>query len=181
MDTTKSDRIVKDYREQKPKLLRRSYSFSGTFDTNPEELFPLLCPAREADWIPGWTTQLIYTESGYAEDKCVFKTDKSNAIGEGIWTFTGYELNKYIEFVRIGKDILMHVKIPLTENEDGTTTATWNVIATALNKNGNKKLVQMPQGDSRETPVVDLIGHYLKTGMMLQTKKSLHSRFHSRH
>lgn len=177
MDTSKSDKILQDYLKQEPKFLRRSYRLSGTFDATPEEIFPLLCPTREADWIPGWTTQLIYTESGYAEEKCIFKTDGSNPVGEGIWTFTGYKLNEYIEFVRFRKDIMMHVRIPLIQNKDGTTTATWNVVSTALNKKGNKMVAQMPQGDIGEGPHVDMINHYLKTGKMLLPKR----RFHSRH
>jgi hypothetical protein len=37
--------------------------------TNPapaEKLFPLLCPVREAEWLPGWEYRLIYSESGLA-------------------------------------------------------------------------------------------------------------------
>jgi hypothetical protein len=25
----------------------------------PEKVFPLLCPVREADWVPGWQYRLI--------------------------------------------------------------------------------------------------------------------------
>jgi len=93
MDTTKSERIVRDYLQNEMKYKRKIRKFSGTFDTTPERIFPLLCPAREADWIPGWNCELIYTKTGYAEDKCIFRTEKSNPAGEGLWTFTGFKLN----------------------------------------------------------------------------------------
>jgi len=28
----------------------------------PEKLFPLLCPVRAADWLPGWEYRLIYSD-----------------------------------------------------------------------------------------------------------------------
>ena len=43
-----------------------------------EEIFPLLCPVREYDWIPGWGCDVQFTESGVAEDLCVFSTDTSD-------------------------------------------------------------------------------------------------------
>jgi len=45
---------------------------SGSADT----VFPLLCPVRENDWIVGWqeACNLIYSDSGFAEDACVFTT-----------------------------------------------------------------------------------------------------------
>ena len=41
----------------------------------PESVFPLLCPIREYAWIEPWRCTLIYSESGYAEQDCVFQTD----------------------------------------------------------------------------------------------------------
>ena len=39
------------------------------------KVFPLLCPVREADWIDGWNPVLVLTQSGFAEQDCVFITD----------------------------------------------------------------------------------------------------------
>ena len=70
----KSEKIIEQYRNRKTKLLRAYDEFDGIVNTAPNKAFPLLCPTLEADWVPGWEAELIYTQSGYAEDKCVFKT-----------------------------------------------------------------------------------------------------------
>jgi len=39
-------------------------------------VFPLLCPVKEDDWIDGWADvcTIVYTDSGIAEEACVFET-----------------------------------------------------------------------------------------------------------
>lgn len=79
MDTKKSEKLVKRYFDQKIKYQRKVHTFAVDVKTTVEDFFPLLCPSREADWIPGWDCDLIYTSDGYAEDKCVFTTDAASA------------------------------------------------------------------------------------------------------
>src|ERR1700733_2371012 len=65
------------------------HEYMQTNDAPPEKVFPLLCPVREADWVPGWQYRLIYSESGVAEDGCVFSTpDEAGA--ETVWMVTHY-------------------------------------------------------------------------------------------
>jgi hypothetical protein len=33
----------------------------------PEEVFPLLCPVRETEWVRGWDPIVVYSHSGLAE------------------------------------------------------------------------------------------------------------------
>jgi hypothetical protein len=56
----------------------------------PETVFPLLCPVREADWVPGWRYRLIYSESGIAEYGCVFITPNEDGT-ETTWVVTDYD------------------------------------------------------------------------------------------
>lgn len=181
MDTSRSERLVQDFLQHEPKYKRKIQEFSENFETTPETIFPLLCPAREADWIPGWNTELIFTESGYAEDKCVFRTDKSNSAGEGLWTFTGFTLNEYIEFVRFQRDVLRHCKIHLTQNEDGTTTATWKIISTALSEKGNKLLDNISTEERKRQPIFELIDYYLRNGEMISKLSLIKNKIHGRH
>ena len=167
MDTTKSQKIVQDYLREKDKYLRKAQTFSGTWETTAEKLFPLLCPAREADWLPGWDCKIVYSSTGLAEDKCVFITDESNSVGDGIWTFTGFEKNRLVEFVRFRKDILLHARITLKDNRDGTVTATWETTSTALTEEGNKELNKMPAENKLSGALVEMIDHYLKKGKMI--------------
>ncbi len=180
MDTSKSERLVQSFLQHEPKYKRKIQEFSGNFKTSPEKIFPLLCPAREADWIPGWDSELIYTKTGYAEDKCVFRTNKSNSAGEGLWTFTGFKLNEYIEFVRFRQDILLHCKISLTQNKNGTTMVTWKTISTALSEKGNKKIESM-SGDKNHNPVLHLMDYYLKNGKMISKLSFIKNKIHGQH
>jgi hypothetical protein len=161
-DTSKSDKIVQRY-QHKPGA-RKVLNFSVTLEATVEELFPLLCPTREADWIPGWDCDLVYTGSGYAEDKCVFVTGKSNSVGDGVWTFTGYEQNERVEFVRLQENVLWAVKIAVADNGDGTATATWRVVATALNERGNRELEQISGGEQRANALGNMLRQYLSNG-----------------
>ena len=43
-----------------------------TLSGSPEQVFPLLCPTREYDWIETWQCELIYSDSGFAEPGCIF-------------------------------------------------------------------------------------------------------------
>jgi len=180
MDTSKSERLVQNFLQDEPKYKRKIQEFSGIFKTTPENIFPLLCPAREADWIPGWDSELIYTKTGYAEDKCVFRTNKSNSAGEGLWTFTGFKLNEYIEFVRFQQDILLHCKISLTQNKDGTTTANWKTISTSLSEKGNKEIDRMTD-KIKQSPIVHLMDYFLKNGKMISKHSSIMNKIHSQH
>ena len=40
----------------------------------PDRVFPLLCPVREYEWIPGWECDVLHSVSGVAEEDCVFRT-----------------------------------------------------------------------------------------------------------
>ena len=155
---------MQEYQQRELKLIRKTQQFTGTWEARPEDIFPLLCPTREADWIPGWNCQLLYTESGYAEDKCVWRTNKNNSTGDGLWTFTAYKENEFIEFVKVNDDILMHAKISLKDNNDGTTSGTWEITQTALTKKGNQKIEKISEGSNGHAPIQFMIEHYLKEG-----------------
>ena len=53
---------------------RVTHEYSQTNDAPPEKVFPLLCPVREEEWVPGWQGRVIYSQSGVAESSCVFAT-----------------------------------------------------------------------------------------------------------
>ena len=80
------------------KASRITREFSHQVQAPPEQVFPLLCPVREHDWIPYWECQLVYSASGKAEDGCVFCTDLPDH-GRAIWTVSRYEPPRRIQFV----------------------------------------------------------------------------------
>jgi len=177
VDTSKSDLILQRFRNRKTKLQRKEMQFSGTLKTDMETFFPLLCPAREADWIPGWDCRLIYTNSGYAEDKCVFVTDSSNPNGDGVWIFTDFKKNDYIEFLRVSDDIMVHCRITAEDNHDGTITATWRPVITALTERGNGFLSSHESATEQENGLIKMLESYLG-GKQPKGAHHFHNMFH---
>lgn len=81
-------------------------SYVQHIQASPESVFPLLCPVREADWLDGWRYKMIHSESGVAEDGCVFSTETAVS-PETIWTVTKHDrVAGEIEFVRVTAEIL---------------------------------------------------------------------------
>ena len=101
-------------KHENAKRVVQSYDF--ILAAAAEQIFPLLCPVREYDWIDGWSCDLIYSESGVAENNCIFKT-ASEAEGEMTWTVSRYEPDRAIEFVIISTDIfILKLDLALSEN-----------------------------------------------------------------
>jgi len=68
---------------------RVTHEYTQTNDAPPDRVFPLLCPVREADWVPGWQYKMIYSKSGVAEAGCVFTTANDDGT-ETTWLVTEY-------------------------------------------------------------------------------------------
>ena len=66
---------------------------------SPAVVFPLLCPVREADWIDGWSCEMLHSESGLAELGCVFKTNRAPE-NEAFWIMTRCDSPREAEYVR---------------------------------------------------------------------------------
>ena len=83
---------------QKPKRVRRTYV--QRLISGPADVFPLLCPVRESDWIGSWDPLLVISESGFAESDCVFIT--ASEPQDAIWYVTRYDpANGLVEMLKI--------------------------------------------------------------------------------
>ena len=146
--------------------LRRKQLNTGT----PAEVFPLLCPVREADWIDGWTYEMIFSVSGIAEKGCVFITP---ATGEKrtTWYITKHDPEFFqVAFVRVTPgEMVVAIDIQLTDNGDGTTTADIMYEYTALNEEANR-WIELDAVAAFKTNMdywENAINHYLITGTKL--------------
>lgn len=78
-----------------------SRSYIQRIEAPPERVFPLLCPVREAEWLDGWAYELIHSESGLAEEGCVFRT-RWDDFPETVWMVTRHDaLSGRVEFARV--------------------------------------------------------------------------------
>jgi hypothetical protein len=166
MDTTRSDELVARYRKKGPSAKRKVQRYERDFSASPAELFPLLCPAREADWIPGWTSDLIYTTSGYVEPDCVFTTDTDNPLGEGIWVIYTHVPNECLELVRTSRDLVLQMRITISAAPRGGTRGRWTLTATSLTPQGSALVEAMPDQEPGFLSLLDGLDHYLGTGRL---------------
>jgi hypothetical protein len=121
--------------------IRLSHEYTQTNDAPPEKVFPLLCPVREVDWVPGWQYRLIYSGSGLAEDGCVFSTP-NDAGPETVWMVTHYDPSAFkISFAWIEPGMIAtQLRISLAPAPGGKTNARIGYLYTGLSPAGNAVL-----------------------------------------
>jgi hypothetical protein len=79
---------------------RVTRTYCQTINAAPEEVFPLLCPVREAEWLDGWQHSMIYSESGLVEEGAVFSTPLEGE-EDTVWIVTRHDpARRAVEFTR---------------------------------------------------------------------------------
>ena len=103
----------------------------------PEQVFPLLCPTREYDWIEPWKCRMIHSESGFAELDCIFATTFPGE-GEDVWVVSVYRPSEQIQFVRSNGRRVIRYSITLTDTGTTRQGAEWTQVLTGLSEEGNR-------------------------------------------
>ena len=151
-----------------PAALRRTFEVELTFAGFPKEVFPLLCPVREYDWISDWSCVMVYTDTGIAEPGCIFRT--SSQTGDEIWTVVRYEPNEVISFLRVTPGFwVILLELALEPAGPATTAVTVTSTYTALGPVGTRVLTDFDEAGHRAhwQHLARLAAHYLTTGTML--------------
>jgi hypothetical protein len=123
--------------------------------SSQQVLFPLLCPVREAEWLPGWTAQILHSHSGVAEEGCVFTTP-----GDGpepwTWVIARHDapdgLIRFVVTVPGSHVRVLDIEVRPTA---GGCEAVWTYVLTALNEAG-------------EAALTALLTDFLRAGSMLE-------------
>ena len=160
----------------KSKKVKRSYT--QRIKAASEVIFPLLCPQKELDWLDGWDYEMIYSQSGFAEDGAVFKTRHEGDVNT-IWVVSRYDReNKIIEFVRLTwETVAVKIHIHIYDNHNGTSDVYVEYTFTSITEKGNefvegtseKQFIKMMRWWERS------MNYYLDTGrklLMLDSKKN---------
>jgi hypothetical protein len=137
-----------------------------SIEASPRQIFPLLCPKREYDWIPIWQCRMIFSETGYAEDNGIFYTDFREDRGPEWWVVTRYEPCRAIEFIRFAEGVrITRLDVHLAGDGPDSTIATWTQTMTALSPEGNSYIDHYDDASySREiSHLENMLNHYLKT------------------
>lgn len=77
--------------------------YTQRIEAPPEQVFPLICPVREAEWLDGWREglEMTHSDSGVAEDGCVFRT-RTPGRPETVWMIVRHDPEqRVVEFARV--------------------------------------------------------------------------------
>jgi hypothetical protein len=114
---------------------RTAHTYTQQLEGTPGQVFPLLCPVREYEWVNGWDPGLVVTESGAAELDCIFTTGDGDQ--QAVWVVTRYEPPGFIEFVKINPhEMVGRISIVLRPDGSDRTFADVTYAFTALNDRG---------------------------------------------
>ena len=155
---------------KKPYRVRHSYTQSIT--APPDEVFPLLCPLRELDWAPGWQPDWVISNSGVAEQGCVFQTPGHDGSAAAVWVITEHDPGAgHVEMIKIiPEHTVMKLEISLEADGQGGTRSTVTYGHTAIGPAGERFVdecteqwyEQFMQGWEAA------MNHYLATGELMK-------------
>lgn len=143
------------------------FTRSGTIHCKAaiEELFPLLCPKKEEEWIPGWECETIWSTSGYNEEGAVFRTQKPYGT-ELYWTTLEYNKeSRRVDFLISAPRLYMfRFKIHLEELSKDLFSLTFTQTFTAVSEDGNTLIRQYQNEDydGRLQNLAGLLDRYLE-------------------
>jgi hypothetical protein len=147
--------------------MRATHEYTQTNSAPPERVFPLLCPVREADWVPEWQYRMIYSRSGVAELGCVFTTPNEDG-SEAIWLVTDYAPAAFaIAFAWVNAGLVAaQIRIRLEAKSPQQTTAHIHYTYTGLSEQGNREVERYNHVwfQYKMQSWEAAINHYLRTG-----------------
>lgn len=150
---------------------QKTLNFTQLNTGRVEDVFPLLCPVREKDWLDDWEYHMIHSLSGVIEKDCVFTTPHHGKF-ETVWHVTQYDrANHMIEFLRVTPtENVVRINIQLEEIDECQTRTLISYQYTALSEKQNKFI----ENDLEKSFLESMhwweksINHYLKTGVPLK-------------
>lgn len=152
---------------ERPRRITRSYE--QTIEGTLEEIFPLYCPVKEAEWCESWNPSVVYSETGVIEPDCVFITCDEKV--ESVWIVTRHEPEiGMVEMVKHSPGIaIVKLRISMEPLIDATARATISYSCTSLSREGDRFLQSFTEKNFRTSMQAweTAINHYLKTGERL--------------
>jgi len=136
----------------------------------PDAIFPWLCPVRESEWVEPWRCTMIYSDSGFAEQDCIFQTEFPQDGPRDTWVVSRHERPTLIEFVRVNARRAIRYTITLCSTAEGTTHAEWRQVLTGLDADGDAMIGSLSEPDfrARMGALEGTLNHFLTTGRMLK-------------
>jgi hypothetical protein len=147
-----------------------SRSYTQSLCRPPHEVFPLLCPVREVEWVNGWHPRLVLSKSGGAEPGCIFVT--AGMPEDAIWIMTEFDAERYrVGILKIIPGVVVgEISVRLRAEGDAGSLADITYTYTSLSDYGT----QMLDGFTAEHFVAFMetweneLNHFLTTGTKLE-------------
>lgn len=145
-------------------------SYTMNLFAPPVDVFPLLCPVRESEWIEPWSCKMVYSASGLAENNAVFTTDFASQGGAETWVVCRYEKDRAIEFIRLAPGFKVNRLDVILAAAGESTTAVWTHTYTGLSEAGNQWIRALSDETFQleKAALEKMLNHYLSTGAMLK-------------
>ena len=133
-----------------------------------EKVFPLLCPVREYEWIPDWDCDVLFTESGVAEDLCVFNRE-NKSFGKETWVCTRYEPPKLIHYTRFSQNKIVRLEIQWLGGDQQASKWEWKTVCISLDESGDKQIENYRKTDALKIAkgLEYMLEHFVTRGEML--------------
>jgi hypothetical protein len=146
-------------------------SYEQTINADPARVFDLICPVREAEWLDGWDYTLLHSESGLAEEGCVFLS-RQEGEKDTIWMISKRDVqNREIEFVRATPESrIARLTIAVDNKAENLSKVKITYVITALCQEGNRFLEAFTP-ENFETAMKfweKSMNYYLETGKKLK-------------
>ena len=118
---------------------RVSRSYRQTINATPDQVFPLICPVREAEWADDWDYKMIYSKTGLAEEGAVFSTPYEGE-QDTIWIITKHDpIKRQVEFVRVTPVSRASIlTVDISEKDERTSYVDITYTYTAITEEGNQ-------------------------------------------
>ncbi len=148
---------------------RKRHSYRQRLVAPPEDVFPLLCPVRELEWVRGWNPRLVLSDSGVAEPDCIFVMPGEPE--DTIWIVTLHDPESHrVEMILVTPNRTVgKLEVALARDGNGGTVADVAYTHTSLGDAGDRFLDEFTADRYRgfmETWETEL-NHYLATGTKL--------------
>jgi hypothetical protein len=135
-------------------------------DAPPRVVFPLLCPVREREWLEGWNADVVYSDSGFAENNGIFTTENP-LLGKAVYVVSTHVPSRgLVEFVIFfpGKCI-QKLDLALAPNARGGTRLTLSRVYTGLTPEGNELIEQVTEAafQKQTGAIAKSLDRYCKT------------------
>lgn len=121
------------------KPIRVTRTYTQKMVARAEKVFPLLCPIKEIDWVEGWPLKSVLSESGFAEENCIFYTENENK-DDSIWMITRHLPESFfVEMVKITlSETACKLRIQLKQTGENSCDSTISYTHIALSDDGEK-------------------------------------------